>query len=591
MKKILALFLSVLLLASGTACGEKSPAGSTSPEPPGIQTPVQKPEDPAPEQPQDPAPQKPQDPSPEKLQEPLPPPPAEPKPVPLTGDSYWVAYESTGDLRGYVPEGERLLIDLTLWADGTARIREIEDGICLISGTDEQNMTWTYENDGTLSLYSANSGDTPYWTGKRTADGIELNRFGGVYRFREESMPEGGNLYSPAELYGVWLQTGSEVEGYIDASLPHNFNSLIFRTNGDEAGKCLLASAEAVNYGSFDPNRSYTDRGLTVLDQPIYEGCGNDEWSVRIGEESPRNQHGYPSGIDTYVTLLDQNTLLRQQYYSFDNGSIPGVSYQTYKRFLPDASYFPAESDLTNSEFALVRYIDAEGISHTDFTGCPAYTDFRLRLNSNLTRNGSYVFTFRDPDGIDFIGGGNEWIIGDGGTILLRNEEVEEDCYAGAVTDHSGTTEIFLWDNAEGIMVLERTEPSDWEGYVDTMNDLEGLCFSAPENALFLLCNESFGDLSAMPSLPLYEISDSPDAQYVLVSSVEDGSYFWLEEDGYCREDFGTVDAGESFIIRLEVPEKNGFNLQVKTTLGEYFFELNESTLAFVDSAWNYIVT
>ena len=68
-----------------------------------------------------------------------------------------------------------------------------------------------------------------------------------------------------------------------------------------------------------------------------------------------------------------------------------------------------------------------------------------------------------------------------------------------------------------------------------------------------------------MPSVPVYEISDHPDAQYVLVSSVEDGSYFWLEEDGYCREDFGTLDAGESFIIRLDIPESGGMNLQVST--------------------------
>jgi hypothetical protein len=403
-------------------------------------------------------------------------------------------------------------------------------------------------------------------------------------------MPVGGNLYSPAELQGVWLQIGSEVEGYVDASLPHNFNSLVFRTDWDGDGKSLLASSESVNYGIFDPDRSYDNRFLTALDQPIYEGCGNDEWSVRIGEESPLNEHGYPSGIDRYVTLLDQNTLLQQQYYSFDNGSIPGVSYQTFKRFLPDASYTPVESNLTDCEFALARYIDAEGISHTDFAGCPAYTDFRLRLISNLNRNGSYVFTFRDPDGIDFIGGGNEWIIGDGGTILLRNEDVEEDCYAGAITEYNGITEIFLWDNAEGIMVLERTEPSDWDGYVDTMTDIEGNAVGAPANTLCVLYNQNHGGFSTLPSIPLYEISDSPTAQYVLVSSVEDGSYFWLEEDGYCREDFGTLDAGDSIIIRLEIPESGGMNLQVATSLGEYFFELTQGNLAF-EGNWTYLTT
>ena len=42
----------------------------------------------------------------------------------------------------------------------------------------------TYNRDLAKKLYAASDEDTPYWTGIRTAEGIELNRFGGTYRFR-----------------------------------------------------------------------------------------------------------------------------------------------------------------------------------------------------------------------------------------------------------------------------------------------------------------------------------------------------------------------------------------------------------------------
>ena len=41
---------------------------------------------------------------------------------------------------------------------------------------------------------------------------MELSRFGGTYRFKQEAMPKEGALYSPAELQGVWIQTGTEIQ-------------------------------------------------------------------------------------------------------------------------------------------------------------------------------------------------------------------------------------------------------------------------------------------------------------------------------------------------------------------------------------------
>ena len=474
------------------------------------------------------------------------------------GDSYWVACESEGDEREYVPESGDLLTDLTLWADGTARIREVEHGLWLSSEGDEQNLTWKQEEDGTLHLYNGYTGDSPYHSGKVTEDGIELSRFGGTYRFRQEPMPEGGALYSPAELQGVWLQTGSEVEGYTEQSMPSRLNSLIFCADWDGDKQTLRASSERIDYNEYMPFGTYQDQVITVLDEPIYEGCGNDAWSVRIGEEAAKNENGYPEAGKTelYVTLLDQNTLLQQQYFSIDGG--PAVAYQTYQRILPEISWGLEEADLEGGDFELACFTAADG---TRQDAPPGVSDFYLHLDVH----GQQFFTVTFEDGSEYSGGG-EWILGEGGTLLLFNENkfydwpydehIDSEWFAGAVQSFNEIPEVYLWLEG-GVMRLDHVEGSggenyggEWEGYVDTMNDLEGRAFAAPENALFVLYNQDYTDMTKLNSLRCYEIDDDPEAQYVLVTSVIDGSYFWLDEDGFCREDFGTVDAGESFLFK-----------------------------------------
>ena len=558
MKKFLAMLLSLLMLLSLTACGNKQSSPEPAPSAPPQENPSTEKPDTAPTVPDT------------------------PEPVMPEGDSYWVAYESEGDTREYVPEGDDLLTDLTLWADGTARIREIEGGMWLVSDSSEQRLTWTFD-DGTLKLYTAYSGDDPYCTGTVTADGIELSRFGGTYRFKQEPVPEEGALYSPAELQGVWLQVGSEVEGDVSETMPGSFNSLVFRTDwaGDE--KILLASSETSDYSQFLAEGRYYNQELTLLEYPLYEGCGNDVWSVRVGEESPLNENGYPEETETYVTLLDQNTLLQQHYFSFDGG--PGVSYQTYKRVLSDVSYDVEAADLSDRSFALAGYIDADGVRHDKH---PEYSDFRLYLDGSLGYLFSYDIAGQPESG--YQGGGYHWSVGDGGTILMRREDSLEGWYTGAVQFFNETPTIRLFDNMGGILCLEQTEDGEWGGYADTMNDIEGRAFAAPENAMFVLYNQNYTDMTNLPSLRCYEIDDGPEAQYVLVTSVIDGNYFWLDEDGYCREDFGTVDAGESFVFKINLPESDGYLLQIESPLGNYFIELTQNLLPPGEN-WNYFTT
>jgi len=68
------------------------------------------------------------------------------------------------------------------------------------------------------------------------------------------------------------------------------------------------------------------DAELVYLDEPIYDGCGNDEWSVMFELTSS----DFGAEDEFYATLIDENTLLFQQFFPFDGTQ--GVSYQTYKR-------------------------------------------------------------------------------------------------------------------------------------------------------------------------------------------------------------------------------------------------------------------
>ncbi|MBQ2996549.1 MAG: hypothetical protein IJE22_04865 [Oscillibacter sp.] len=575
MKRITAWSLALMLLFSLTACGGKESAPSQEPpkqtKPPKQTEQTQKAE------------------PPEKEPESAPEVPALPK-----GDSFWMAYEYNIEGEKFPLTDEEWQADLTLWTDGTARFREVADGI---AGLDPHalNMTWETAADGNVNFYCAYGGDEPYCTGVMTEEGFRLDRLGGSFCLKRSKMPQtAGELYSPAELSGVWLEVGYEVEGDQDATMPGKFTSLVIDVpwEADSDAHVMRVSSECGDYSGFVTGNTYYSRAATVLSEPIYQGCGNDEWSVRIGEESPLNQHGYPSGTDTYVTLLDSDTLLMQRYFSFDGGSIPGVSYQTYKRFVPALVDRRLEDEeLAGSEWRCVSYIDAEG---NDSKTPQGMTDFCLTLYPD--RKFAYT-TFAETGEAD--SGGGSWSLGEGNTLLLYNPNTgTDDWFAGALDIKKVVTteyesdfyELHLWYDG-GIMTLKHEEGSGgWTDYVDTMNDIEGRAFAAPENAMVVLYNQNYDDFSQYYTIPGYTVSDGANSQYVLVTAVLDGTYLWLEEDGFCAEDFGTLDAGESIIIWLDVPETGGPNLQIESKLGEYYYELNQSNLIFNEN-WNYITT
>ena len=237
---------------------------------------------------------------------------------------------------------------------------------------------------------------------------------------------------------------------------------------------------------------------------------------------------------------------------------------------------------LADSAFEMSGWIDGDGILHS---APPDVSDFSLQLDGN----GGYRFAVTGEDGSKHTGGGERWSLGDGGTILMRCEDWEPDDYLnGAVQTANGPEELFLWYNG-GILWCQIVDGGgNWDGYVDTMTELEGNAFAAPQNALLVLYNQYYVDFDAA-QFTTYELSDGPGAQYLLATAVVDGTKLWLEEDGFVVGDFGTLDAGESVLLWTGIPEKNGPNLNFIVNGESYYYELNQNNIAFPDH-WDYLI-
>lgn len=114
---------------------------------------------------------------------------------------------------------------------------------------------------------------------------------------------------------GEWKFVSGMVDGY--------------EYTADEAGYTtgLSISGGYANYWHTMDNVTDTFTAeIEYLDQPLYDGCGNEEWSIKF----VLIQSDFGEDEEFYATLTDENTLLMQQFFPFDGTQ--GVSYQTYIR-------------------------------------------------------------------------------------------------------------------------------------------------------------------------------------------------------------------------------------------------------------------
>ena len=374
-----------------------------------------------------------------------------PQELDVREDHYWVA-ETYYSEDGQGAEGPHPLdpqawfIDLTMGADGTARFRDVLETVCLMDDS-YMDLTWEKSQDGHFLFYSK-------LYAQPVLDGVYENGILTVeYRamtltMKEYPAPEKEQESLPAELVGTWLMTYAETEGYQWPIISERVSSLIFQVAANNGPMELRADREERNTDGLWVDG---DHGLevTILNHPLYEGCGNDSWSVRIGPESPKDANGYPTETEYYATLLDYNTLLMQQYYTVDGS--PAVSTLTYWRFPEIVTWFsPDYTQLDESNWICTDYINSQG----EYRSPPdEMVDFSLILFADQT----CVAYYGD------VAVRGSWQLENGGVIILQGEDGAF-WFAGTISAYSVETTYEVSDTyemalyyQEGILRLRMT--------------------------------------------------------------------------------------------------------------------------------------
>ena len=118
-------------------------------------------------------------------------------------------------------------------------------------------------------------------------------------------------------LDGEWVFAYGETDGY----------EFTAEEEGIESGISInISDSTAKYYSKTEFTDEKFDAELEIIEEPVYEGCGNDEWKVKF------NTYNSTFGEDEefYATLIDENTLLLRHLFPFDGTQ--GVSHQTYTR-------------------------------------------------------------------------------------------------------------------------------------------------------------------------------------------------------------------------------------------------------------------
>ena len=123
----------------------------------------------------------------------------------------------------------------------------------------------------------------------------------------------------PELLHGDWAFVSGETDGDEFTAAEAGIKSEITITVGED-------DVTAKYYSSTEYSTKRFEAELELLEQPVYEGCGNDVWSVKFHTYSS----DYGADEEFYATLTDEKTLLLQHFFPFDGTQ--GVSYQTYVR-------------------------------------------------------------------------------------------------------------------------------------------------------------------------------------------------------------------------------------------------------------------
>lgn len=232
-------------------------------------------------------------------------------------------------------------LDLFLYADGTMRLRDVSgnfyDGLSMAG-------KWEESADGILVITEGNhlyegyrpsgemveeelpvfvSADTAVLEKLRESSRetplLAMQYYGGYIYFQQAPMPGEDRQLCMADMKGSWTMISGEIEGSVYGVEEGILTSIAF-----EEGK-YLTEAVHTSFAKYVGEITEFRASVFYREEPLYEGCGNESWSVELRPQSLGKEDD-----EYYATLLDEDTLLLQHFYTIDG--IRFVNNETYIR-------------------------------------------------------------------------------------------------------------------------------------------------------------------------------------------------------------------------------------------------------------------
>ena len=259
-------------------------------------------------------------------------------------------------------EGDDWWLDLTLYADGTGKLRDVYNfhySDMAAEGSWVLNDFGGVEFTSALSLDSDMGGEVDEWelpaffpedgtdSGDDSLAGtLALDYYDGTVYFRQAPMADLTADLAPGGLVGEWTMVSGMFEGATyDAQEDHMISSLSITWEDD----ALYADLRELQ--GYYSDRLTRSGPVTLQENAIlYEGCGNETWRVQLGFDPGEADQEF------YATLIDLDTLLLQYYFTIDGAD--EVGYQTF-----------VHSDRAREAFDLLDRLDAQRAQAEEKTG------------------------------------------------------------------------------------------------------------------------------------------------------------------------------------------------------------------------------
>ena len=137
----------------------------------------------------------------------------------------------------------------------------------------------------------------------------------------DEVKKEESKTPAPGMLEGEWILGSGMIEGEEYTAEDAGYTTEVTFEKTDDGIK-------AHYWREMNGLKQEFDASLEILDTPVYEGCGNDEWSATFVTDNE-----FSDKDEFYMTLIGEDKLLIKHIYIIDHyDESMGMSYAFYDR-------------------------------------------------------------------------------------------------------------------------------------------------------------------------------------------------------------------------------------------------------------------